>query len=95
MKNNTTEKNNSSLIVTVVFIVVVIVLLVFNFNSLISANEYRDKIERLEKDLDNLEYKNDKLQYELDKKLDYDEIRRIAKEELGLVDPNEEHYVVG
>ena len=66
-----------------------------NFKSLISANEYKDKIENLKKELSDLEYENDKLQYELDKALDEDQIRKIAKEELGLVDPDEEHYIVG
>lgn len=95
MGKNTLKKYNSSFVITVVFIIIVLVLLIVNFKSLISSNELRNKIEIYQSVIEDLKYENEKLKYELEKELDEDEIRKIAKEELDRVDPDEEHYVVG
>ena len=89
------NKQNSGFIITLVFIIVIIILLAMNFNSLILANDYREKISNLAEEFEELKYEHEKIKYEQEKSLDEDEIRRIAKEELGLVDPDEEHYIVG
>lgn len=95
MGKNTSKKYNSSFIITVVVIIIVLVLLIVNFKSLISSNELRNEIEKYQSVIEDLKYENEKLKYELEKELDEDEIRKIAKEELDRVDPDEEHYVVG
>lgn len=95
MGKNTSKKYNSSFIITVVFIIIVLVLLIVNFKSLISANELRNKNEKNQSVIEDLKYEKEKLNYELEKELDEDEMIKIANEELDLFDPNEEHYVVG
>ena len=95
MGKNTSKKYNSSFVITVVVIIIVLVLLIVNFKSLISSNELRNKIEKYQRVIEDLKYENEKLKYELEKELDEDEIRKIANEEIDLVDPDEEHYVVG
>ena len=50
------NKQNSGFIITLVFIIVIIILLAMNFNSLISANDYREKISNLEEEFEEFKY---------------------------------------
>lgn len=93
MKNEkVTKRTLPSFFIGIVVIVIVVLLLVVAIRSLIKSNELSKELEARGQEVVDLEEENQRLKNELGKELDEDTIRKIAKEELGLVDPDAEYY---
>lgn len=79
--------------------IVIVVLLVYAVVSLMALNDRRAEAEAELDDLRRQEAaiaaENDGMRYALDNKDDPEVIREIARDELGMIDPDDEDYYSG
>lgn len=78
----------------VIIVLFAVVALLFGviFKIMIEKNELEAQIEELAKEAEDLEYEYKKKISELEKELDDEEVKKIAKDKLGYVEPNSEYY---
>ena len=79
-------------IIGLVLFIVFSLLFVVVFNIELKKNEKEEEIMSLTEIRDELKYENEKKNNELEKELDDETIRQVAKDKLGLVEPNSEYY---
>ena len=79
-------------IIGLVLFIVFSLLFVVVFNIELKKNEKEEEIMSLTEIRDELKYENEKKNNELEKDLDDETIRQVAKDKLGLVEPNSEYY---
>ena len=78
--------------VIIILFVIVALIFVVVFRIEIKKNELEAEKVELTKEYEDLEYEHQEMQNKLDKELDEETIREVAKDELGLVEPNSEYY---
>ena len=79
-------------IIGLILFIVFSLLFVVVFNIELKKNEKEEEIMSLTEIRDELKYENEKKNNELEKDLDDETIRQVAKDKLGLVEPNSEYY---
>ena len=95
MSNKENKKGVSGFSIVVIGIVLFIVfslLFVVVFNIELKKNELEEEKLYQTEIRDDLKYENEKKKNELEKELDDETIRQVAKDKLGLVEPNSEYY---
>ena len=95
MSKNENKKKVSGFTIVVIGIVLFVVfalLFVVVFNIELKKNELEEEILKQTELRDELRYENEKKKNELEKDLDDETVREVAKDKLGLVEPNSEYY---
>ena len=95
MSKNENKKKVSGFTIVVIGIVLFVVfalLFVVVFNIELKKNELEEEILKQTEVRDELRYENEKKKNELEKDLDDETVREVAKDKLGLVEPNSEYY---
>lgn len=93
MKNDgKNTKTLPSFFLGLVVIIIIVLMLIVALRSLIKSNELSERYSLLEEEYEALEYENQRLRNELNRELDDEAIKDIARSELGLADPNAEYY---
>ena len=95
MSNKNNKKRTLGFSIAVIGIVLFVVfslLFVVVFNIELKKNELEEEKQNQIEIRDELKYENEKKKNELEKELDDETIRQVAKDKLGLVEPNSEYY---